>query len=195
MKKVIAIFCLTSWSFCYAQPIKSIIAAERIKVIEKEELDPNQYVTDGLVAWYDGEWNVGIGEHDSSATVWKDLSENSNDLQIPRLGIDAFWEDDCLRTASTRKNHIYAVADTAIQYETCEWIVEQIEHSGIVSFSGMGDYRFFEKDTNYVQFFSPYTETTIDGTIPYKGCFQCVYLGGSSLNSFANGELLYRQTR
>ena len=194
MKKVIAVFCLTLLSFCYAQPIRSIIAAEHIMVIEEEELDPNQYVMNGLIAWYDGEWNVGIGEPDSSATVWKDLSENGNDLQV-RVGYTCYWEDKCLRTDSYRHNNIYAVADIAIQYETCEWIVEQIEYNGLVSFSGMGDYRFFEKDTNYVQFFAPYTETTIDGTIPYKGCFQCVYLGGSSLNAFANGEPLYRRTQ
>ena len=195
MKKVIAVFCLTLLSFCYAQPIRSIIAAEHIKVIEEEELDPNMYVLNGLVAWYDGEWNVGMGEHDSSATVWKDLSGNGNDLQIPsQLGYNCFWEQDCLRTASTRKNRIYAVAATGLEYDSCEWVVEQIEYNGLVSLSGMGDYKFFSKTSGYVQFFNPYEETTIDGTIPDKGSFQCIYLGGDSVMAFANGEQLVRMS-
>ena len=33
----------------------------------------NPYVTDGLIAMWDGEWNAGGGVHDASATVWKDL--------------------------------------------------------------------------------------------------------------------------
>jgi len=33
----------------------------------------NPYVTDGLVAMWDGEWNAGGGIHDPNATVWKDL--------------------------------------------------------------------------------------------------------------------------
>ena len=33
----------------------------------------NPYITDGLLAMWDGEWNVGGGVHDPSATVWKDL--------------------------------------------------------------------------------------------------------------------------
>ena len=40
-----------------------------------ERPNPNQcpYVTDGLVAWWDGIWNAGLGVHDPSATTWPDL--------------------------------------------------------------------------------------------------------------------------
>jgi len=33
----------------------------------------NPYVTKGLVAMWDGEWNAGLGRHVANATVWKDL--------------------------------------------------------------------------------------------------------------------------
>lgn len=33
----------------------------------------NPYVTDGLVAMWDGEWNAGCGVHDSSAEKWTNL--------------------------------------------------------------------------------------------------------------------------
>ena len=34
----------------------------------------NPYVTDGLVAMWDGEWNAGGGVHDPNAMVWKNLA-------------------------------------------------------------------------------------------------------------------------
>lgn len=34
----------------------------------------NPYVTDGLIAMFDGEWNAGIGKHSSSAAVWHNLA-------------------------------------------------------------------------------------------------------------------------
>lgn len=37
----------------------------------------NPYVTNGLVAMWDGEWNAGGGVHDPNATVWKDLTEQT----------------------------------------------------------------------------------------------------------------------
>lgn len=41
----------------------------------------NPYVTDGLIAMWDGEWNAGGGVHDPNATVWKDLA-SSSDVEV-----------------------------------------------------------------------------------------------------------------
>ena len=35
----------------------------------------NPYVTNGLVAMWDGEWNAGPGKHDANATTWKDCAQ------------------------------------------------------------------------------------------------------------------------
>ena len=51
----------------------------------------NPYVTDGLVLYYDGEWNAGFGVHDSSATVWKDLSATGNDAEFVYLAPGGGW--------------------------------------------------------------------------------------------------------
>ncbi|MBQ1429034.1 MAG: hypothetical protein IIZ06_05145, partial [Kiritimatiellae bacterium] len=40
------------------------------------------YVQDGLVAMWDGIENAGWGQHDASATTWKDLTGNENDLSL-----------------------------------------------------------------------------------------------------------------
>lgn len=42
----------------------------------------NPYVTDGLVAMWDGEWNVKGGVHDADATTIADLSGNGHDLSF-----------------------------------------------------------------------------------------------------------------
>ena len=42
----------------------------------------NPYVTNGLVAMWDGEWNAGGSVHDSAATTWVDLSGTGNDLTV-----------------------------------------------------------------------------------------------------------------
>ena len=47
------------------------------------------YVQDGLIAQWDGIDNVGIGGHDPSATVWKDLA-GTNDLSLLTGGS---WSD------------------------------------------------------------------------------------------------------
>ena len=38
----------------------------------------NPYVTKGLVAMWDGEWNAGLGKHDAKATKWKDIVGKSD---------------------------------------------------------------------------------------------------------------------
>ena len=52
----------------------------------------NPYVTDGLVAMWDGEWNAGPGQHDPNATVWKDLVGNTD---ITLVGTDI--TDTCIK--------------------------------------------------------------------------------------------------
>ena len=51
----------------------------------------NPYVTDGLVLYYDGIWNAGVGAHDASATIWKDLSATGNDAELIKLADGGKW--------------------------------------------------------------------------------------------------------
>lgn len=51
----------------------------------------NPYVTNGLVAMWDGEWNAGGGVHDADATLWKDLI-GPNDLTVDS---NVVWQDKC----------------------------------------------------------------------------------------------------
>ena len=40
------------------------------------------YVTDGLVVWYDGADNAGVGVHDGATSTWTDLSGNNRDATL-----------------------------------------------------------------------------------------------------------------
>lgn len=45
----------------------------QVKIGDTVIWPPVPYITDGLVSWWDGKWNNGIGLHSDSTTVWKDL--------------------------------------------------------------------------------------------------------------------------
>ena len=40
----------------------------------------NPYITDGLVAHFDGIWNAGLGRHDPTATEWTDLVSGNHTI-------------------------------------------------------------------------------------------------------------------
>jgi len=66
---ILSVICMAS----VARQIKSASAARKaISAIDCER-DEIPYVTSGLIAMWDGEWNAGIGQHDSDAIIWKDL--------------------------------------------------------------------------------------------------------------------------
>ena len=72
MKKAIAMMSVLIGVVACATPIKSMLGADGVEIVEVDE-NANPYITDGLVAMWDGEWNAGIGIHDDNAIVWKDL--------------------------------------------------------------------------------------------------------------------------
>ena len=87
----------------------------------------NPYVTDGLIAMWDGEWNAGGGIHDANATVWKDLVGNRD------LG---------LYSASFNNNSLYRSNESATGYmayveQTSPiWVVKTFEFCCDLSYSG-----------------------------------------------------------
>ena len=50
-----------------------LIAARASFAIANAKRWRNPYVTDGLIAWWDGVWNAGLGKHATSLTAWMDL--------------------------------------------------------------------------------------------------------------------------
>ena len=55
-------------------------------IAARQIFDGNPYVTDGLVAMWDAEWNTGFLKHDPASIVWKDLVGSSD--MTAAAGID-----------------------------------------------------------------------------------------------------------
>lgn len=68
-----------TYNSLFATPIRSAIGARSLFSEDNGE-DGFPYVTDGLLAMWDAEWNVGIGEHESTPMVWKNLVDNGLDM-------------------------------------------------------------------------------------------------------------------
>lgn len=75
-------------------PTSSNVGSKNTSFIQQEEAIPNPYITSGLVAMWDGEWNAAVGVHDPNATIWKDLSGNRNHFYLVAGNYE--WADNCL---------------------------------------------------------------------------------------------------
>ena len=94
-----------------------MFAAEQIFLGRSAKAAPTArfYVQDGLIAIWDGIENSGWGVHDASATTWKDLSGNGNDLTLMN---GAHFDANSLITAA--RNSVSALLPTRLPYATIE---------------------------------------------------------------------------
>ena len=82
-----------------AKPTKGLLGSEGISyVTEVGSKLPVPYVSDGIVAFWDGIFNAiddeGAFVHDSMASTWLDLSGNGYDMEVPAIG--ATWLADSM---------------------------------------------------------------------------------------------------
>ena len=85
--------------------------ANRSIMFQQEEAGwKNPYVTDGLVAMWDGIWNAGPGKHDPNATVWKDLISGAYDMSV-NIGR---WNDDNFYVEFSNSTTMRTSCDTVI---------------------------------------------------------------------------------
>lgn len=61
--------CFTLW----ASPIRGKLGANGMENVPAPDTWTNPYISDGLVAMWDGIWNVAPRKHDPNTKVWKDL--------------------------------------------------------------------------------------------------------------------------
>ena len=70
---------IAMWQMALGNPVKSNVAARHgFTSYESEWKFP--YVTDGMVAMWDAEWNAGIGVHEPSPQTWLNLAGNGLDM-------------------------------------------------------------------------------------------------------------------
>ena len=83
-------------------PVRSMLGAGEVSYATDEETNPNPYVTDGLIAMWDAEWNVGYGVHDPESSVWFDLVGSNHMLLNPA----STWGEQCLHNAPNTKGSV-----------------------------------------------------------------------------------------
>ena len=82
MKKIILYCLIVGVASVIADPIKANIGGRNTILYGDSLSYNNPYITDGLIAMWDGEWNSGFGVHDDNSSIWKDLSFNGYDLTV-----------------------------------------------------------------------------------------------------------------
>lgn len=98
----------------------------------------NPYVTDGLVAMWDGEWNAGGGVHDPNATVWKDICGNEDGtMHNCTVLSNALYFNGSTSYVQLEDGQLYASRSLTIQ--CCIALDEQSTRSGQIVFYGGKD--------------------------------------------------------
>ncbi len=81
-------------------------------------LTESDYITDGLVARYDGINNTGTGTHDPSATTWKNLAPGTANLDLSFVGDGSAWA--ATQNAYSFKGATYAEMVNAFDLATVD---------------------------------------------------------------------------
>lgn len=132
-----------------------MIAARQIAFGGSAKKWENPYITDGLVAMWDGEWNAGGGKHDPSATVWKDLVGDNdlvcsgdyvwnNGFEFPSTmqGITKAVNANTLYTLGDFSIHICVSIKASVPYNIHSgdlFSLDRVAGSGIVSYAASKD--------------------------------------------------------
>lgn len=119
------------------------------------------YVTDGLVAFYDGSDNLN-GSHDKQSTIWKDSSGNGNHIQnIPvNNGINR-WSDTAYHLDSSMVAFPDAIKEALEDDEfTIEVVLDNFDpkesnYNTIIVSDDEKLHLFRTKSTNIIEFKSP----------------------------------------
>jgi len=116
MNKKLLLLLLSACCFlpaAFASPQRGDSAAKSLAFAD-DTPSPNPYVTSGLVAMWDAEWNAGFGVHDPDSPVWLDLVGNNNMVLNPA----SVWNDQYLLNPANTKGAIaQRWADDAVTIE------------------------------------------------------------------------------
>ena len=119
----------------YNRALSAAEIAQNYAIDEARFMTPAQeegYVTDGLVARWDGIDNAGTGTHNPNATAWKDLAGN---LDLTLTGASGWAGGNSLKL----NNGGYAFNDNrAPEYKTIEVVFKMTDVTGRVIFNSGG---------------------------------------------------------
>ena len=97
-RAVLAGFAALASASAIALPLGLRLTQQAVLAANSSAPTPDGYITDGLIAMWDGEWNAGRGVHDSAATVWKDLVGTRDLTMLDMTTSSRCWEKNCAYT-------------------------------------------------------------------------------------------------
>lgn len=130
-------------------PVRSMLGAQgAICKVKADTSNQNPYVTKGLIAMWDGEWNIAFNEHDPNATVWKDLTGNGYDADM----VGGSFGDNCAKYITNANNNPnLAVFEKPLPIEV-GWTVE-ITFKWVKTSVGGGYYGLFSPNPSKSPYF------------------------------------------
>lgn len=113
-----------------------------------------KYVSNGLLAWYDGIWNNGFLSHNGNFFSWVDLSGNEREMTLSKPS----WSSNSFVVLQSEQNTAYP--SSAFRYVTCEivfkvdWVYNTSYYEACVlgGFTGLGLY-VQSANSNVVKFY------------------------------------------
>ena len=135
--------CCLATAVLFAAPIRSSLGAAGAEYVEEDAALPTDYITDGLVAYFDALENEDWGIYNPVPMVWKDLTGNGYDL--PLDGTDVYFSDGvCTVPVGTTINSGHALEVEAERIEVVwriikksPFVIEKLIHTGGTEWKGI----------------------------------------------------------
>lgn len=182
MKKALLLTLIVLAATSFASPIRASIASRLTGSSSSEEPFSFPYVSSGLVAMWDGIWNVGIGEHGSDANAWKDIV-SGEDTSLPDLvsvlDNGVYFNDNGSISWMLTPPLAEALKSANITIEMCISIVpyNRVQYRTILGTSGLGNdiYIYTPRGISTTQsyiFYNYYGRaSSVDSILDSNGCF------------------------
>ena len=104
----------------------------------------NPYITDGLIAMWDGEWNVGIGIHNDKANVWNELISGYDAI----LTSHGAFGENYLECDGIGYSALIPYYPSSEEIVTIQYVFSETTKKGIMAMFGLYRYAFDQYNIN-----------------------------------------------
>lgn len=102
------------------------------ETIKKQFVPMADYTTDGIIAYYDAENNMGNG-HSDTTNIWKDLTGNKNDAKLNDFNFneESGWREKAIQLDTENSNISYPVSIPASSSMSVEIVLTEVSYGNI----------------------------------------------------------------
>ena len=138
MKRLLMfLLCIFLASLSFSEIRRSNQAASSITRNSTKTFE-NPYITDGLIAMWDGEWNVGIGIHNDKANVWNELISGYDAI----LTSHGAFGENYLECDGIGYSALIPYYPSSEEIVTIQYVFSETTKKGIMAMFGLYRYAF-----------------------------------------------------